>query len=507
MAGFERVPLEVGIDGVTRVFWRLGWNPVPTYGLLVAMAVFGWLLIRHPVGLVLGLVALIPWWKAISLINRNWRAYLSKAETLVSEQGAIRLGVNLNSAESKVVRMRRGEPPFGVTPNREYRISVVYICDTFCAVYQGAILDLPEIEVQLPTQGEEVYFRHISAVNFNPPNLDIVLSNGKIMRQFEVGPEGAADVLGALRAKLRRVSDSLSAKERSVMQSENHATPKGNETSTSVASNDGNAQAEGGEVRYCGLRLSKLRQLLSDASVLDVLVEKLQVPGEPKVLKRLTMQEKTACMETQIDHFRRSTTSVWYGVPTLEVLAASIWRAAEDRLFTDKGVYTKKVVRRQWFNGVSEEDDLRVPVGRWLRNSGYQPHMEIPLGSARVDVLGYKHSTLSSSERLVAVELKNDLQQFKRALNQMSTFAEYANAVYMACTPDFVAEYLDHNEQSTGHWDPDALERKLTGNGLGLLIIEKEMVYEVTKPLERTPSSGNRSNVAMALSDVNLIDC
>ena len=275
-----------------------------------------------------------------------------------------------------------------------------------------------------------------------------------------------------------------------------------------VESHTGIAQSEGtGEERYCYLRIGKLRELPSDPSVLDVLVEQLEVPGEDKTLKRLSSQEKMECIETQIDHFRRSPTSVWFGVPTLEVLAASIWRVKDDPFYRKKGLLTEKLVHREWFCGVSEEDDLRIPVARWLKSRGYEPYMEIPMGSARVDVLGYMKARLSGSQRLMAIELKNDYEQFKRALNQMSTFGEYANAVYMACTPAFAAGYLDHNEQSTGHWDRDVLERKLTGGGFGLLVVEKEQVYEIAKPVERSPSDGNSSKVISALSSVNFVNC
>jgi hypothetical protein len=212
-------------------------------------------------------------------------------------------------------------------------------------------------------------------------------------------------------------------------------------------------------------------------------------------------------VHTQIDHFRRSPTSVWYGVPTLEVLAASIWRAGDNTFCRDKGLLTKKLVRRGWFCGVSEEDDLKIPVAKWLTRQGLEAYMEIPMGTGRVDVLGYRKPGLSSSGRLLAIELKNEYEQFKRAINQLGTFAEYSNVVYMACTPAFVAEYLDHNERSTGRWDREVLERKLAAGGFGLLVVERDQVYEVLRPVERTPSSANTSRVVSALSAVNLIEC
>jgi hypothetical protein len=89
----------------------------------------------------------------------------------------------------------------------------------------------------------------------------------------------------------------------------------------------------------------------------------------------------------------------------------------------------------------------------------------------------------------------------------MNTFGEYANAVSMACTPEFAAEYLDHNADSVGHWEMDALERKLASGGFGLLIVERNQVFEVVKPVERTASSVNTARLVAALSSVNLIEC
>ena len=52
--------LNINMDGVTRAIWRFGWSPAPKYALLVGMAVLGLLLLRHPAGLALGLLSLIP---------------------------------------------------------------------------------------------------------------------------------------------------------------------------------------------------------------------------------------------------------------------------------------------------------------------------------------------------------------------------------------------------------------------------------------------------------------
>jgi hypothetical protein len=501
MDGVERaVQLGVGGNATARVLWFLGWQPIPLYVLFACMAALGWLLFRHPAGLVCGFAALFPYWKAVQAVNKSAREYLLQAESCAKEQGAARLGVKLDEAQCWVFSIGKGKPPFGVTSNPTYEIAVVYICEAFFAVYQPSILRLPHLEVQLSPQGEEFYFRHVSVVNYNPPYIQVILSNGKTAKQFPVGSVGNNPVLQLLRSRLRGGTATSAT-----ILPDDKAAPRSLPVAT-LTEPEGDSNPSATEPRHCYLRLSRLQQLLADPSVLDALLDQLQVPGEPSVLKRLTPQQKMECIETQIDHFRRTITSVWSEVPRLEVIAASLWRA-HDSFDGAKSILSRKLVRRGWFCGVSEEADLQIPTAKWLKGEGYEPYMEVPLGLARVDVLGYKKTSLTGSGRLIAVELKNDYEQFKRALNQMGTFSEYADLVYMACTPDFAAAFLDHNEGSTNHWDASVLDRKLRSAGFGLLIVEREQVFEVIKPVERTPPSKNSSKVVDALSAVSLIEC
>jgi hypothetical protein len=161
------------------------------------------------------------------------------------------------------------------------------------------------------------------------------------------------------------------------------------------------------------------------------------------------------------------------------------------------------------FCAVSREEDLLRPVAKWLRNAGFQPFMEVPLGRRRIDVLGHKRSGPGGYPKLMAVELKNDDRQFARAIDQLGTFAEYVNTVYVACTPAFAAEYLERNAEARGveHWDADVLERKLAAGGFGLLVVERESVFEVLRPVERTPSEANVSLAVKGLSNVRLVEC
>jgi hypothetical protein len=90
------------------------------------------------------------------------------------------------------------------------------------------------------------------------------------------------------------------------------------------------------------------------------------------------------------------------------------------------------------------------------------PYAEVPCGTKRPDLVGVKKARLLSRGRTVAVELKNSEAQLRRGLDQMTTFAEYVNEVWLACTPLMAAEYLHKHTASktVRHWDPEVLNRK-----------------------------------------------
>jgi hypothetical protein len=487
MATRNRFWLKPSMGHVDRIMWYLGWEPRALNIAGLVLAVGGWVLFRSPWGL---------------LINATFQERIPEAVAGVKQEGAGRLGVQLSDADIHVIVAGHGTSPFFVKAKPEYDITVVYVADVFFAIYAGAAFRV--------AKGEEIYFRHVSAINYQDPMLEVVLANGRTTRQFKVGAVDDSSVLEALRTKLRFASQparrSVASAPTEIPQLPQVTSPAPlpvpvGESPSPVRAEE--TTADDGE-RYCYLRFSKLMQLYQDPIVLDALIEQLDVPGKTSVIKRLTEREKQEAIETQIDHFRRTPTSVWNGVPTYEVLAASLWRAQ----FNDSRDLRPKTVR-EIFARVSQEEDLLRPVSRWLLDRGFEPYMEVPLGRRRIDVLGHRAGGLGRSPSLMAVELKNDDIQFARGIDQMGTFAEYAHTVYLACTPAFCAEYLDRNAESKGvnHWDPSVLERKLTAGGFGLLIVERETVFEVLKPTERTPSAPNITIAVNGCASLRRVEC
>jgi hypothetical protein len=499
MPNFERVRLNPEIGFPSRLLWRLGWTPWLQYAIGALLAIAAGLALHSVYGFLFGLAVVIVRWKASVLINSSSARVLKLAEATVKAAGAKRVGIDLDASECKIIVVGRGNAPLGVRMKPEYNISAVYVCDTFFGIFPDSTLGVPDFELRLATSGDETYFRHVSAITYHDSAIEILLSQGKKSKRIAVGSEvSATAVLEALRAKLRSAHP---ARQAVAVHAAGHF-EEGNLNCVAQNSNGHGPEnsEDDGETRFCYLRSSKLAEYYSDQTVLTALLEQLQVPGTAATLARMNDRDKREAIETQIDHFRRTPNSFWYGVAANEVLAASIWRA--------RGQALRRRLVQDKFCKVSREDDLLRPVARWLTARGESPYMEIPLGRRRIDALGFKKAGLTGSPRLTAVELKNDDEQFRRGPDQMGTFAEYVHGVYLACTPAFAAEYLERNAENrnVNHWDSSVLDRKLKQGGFGLLLVERDNVFETIKPVEQSPIASNVSKVIAGLTDFQAID-
>lgn len=135
--------------------------------------------------------------------------------------------------------------------------------------------------------------------------------------------------------------------------------------------------------RYCYVRLRIVEELVKDEAVLDALVAQLEVPGKPAALRKLTSGDKVQAIDGQIAHYRKTKTSIWHSVDACEVLAASIYRAWRSRRLPDRAV-------ARALSPVRREADLAPPIAAWLTSKGLESYLEVPLGTKRVDVVGYR---------------------------------------------------------------------------------------------------------------------
>jgi hypothetical protein len=229
--------------------------------------------------------------------------------------------------------------------------------------------------------------------------------------------------------------------------------------------------------RYCYLRLRRLKEAIKDPRIVDALMRELEVPTDGAGAS--SARKKMAAIELHIDRLRAVKASVWYGVPPAEVLSAAIFSARKMANGAVDGL----------FNEVARKEDLARPMTLWLGVTGFKIYEGLPPGLPRVDLIGYQGGRLMTKPRILGIELLNESSELAPTLERMTTFAEHAHAMYLACTPAFAAELLvaNVNEPHVDHWDPAALRNKLAGLGFGLLLVEGDAVSQSLAPKERTP--------------------
>jgi hypothetical protein len=251
--------------------------------------------------------------------------------------------------------------------------------------------------------------------------------------------------------------------------------------------------------RHCYLSMSQMITVLNAPKAFDAIMKHLGVPLKSELAKRLTPEEKLDEVYRHMRHLGTSSkNSKWHKCEALEILAATIWQ------MRGKGLGANLVDRA--FHTANSEKELREPVKAWLRSEGKTlPRIGGPLDvfdevewAGRIpDLLAYRPKAFMRPRRVIAIELKHTLDEFKRGADQMTTYADCAHEVYLACTPAMAIGYLDlHSRRgSTSGWDASAFTRKLENIGCGLLLVEGGRVTLVQKARENSPPERNVNEV------------
>lgn len=215
--------------------------------------------------------------------------------------------------------------------------------------------------------------------------------------------------------------------------------------------------------RFGYVRGDVLRALAREPSVVSALLELLQPPGRPVVLRELKDSERRKLIVEELQHLHSTSTSPWKNVPLVEIFAAHIHAAR-----------SKAAACANAFSPVAKEEVLRAPIQAWLREQRLDVLDEMYLGVKKADLVGYRSPDSFLGEKVVAIELKNDLKQLDRGFAQLATYATYAHRTFLAATPDFLLQYLWQHVRSPNvrAWDSKALEAKLSAMNCGLLLVE-----------------------------------
>lgn len=224
--------------------------------------------------------------------------------------------------------------------------------------------------------------------------------------------------------------------------------------------------------RYNYLKHNNLEKLLEDKTTIVALAQRLEIPNQASI-KSKDLNDLRSAIDQQIEIYRKTENSFWFGNENNEILAAAIWASMGNS--------------KRWSNfhdvGEGKESKLKGPVAHWLEKNGLHYKYEVPLLTKRVDVIG--HFNYKDIKKVVSIELKNDLNQLERGLDQLFTYQEYSNSVYLAITPFVAAEYQSKYSTAKKRHTPGALESKLLKANIGLLLVEGEEVEEYLQPKEQ----------------------
>jgi hypothetical protein len=240
--------------------------------------------------------------------------------------------------------------------------------------------------------------------------------------------------------------------------------------------------------RWAHVRGDRLAAAFQDASSLDAVMAFARVPGKATVLRALPVAKKAETLEDHFRYLQRASASEWYEQPLAEMWAAHLFKADID----DK-------TRAEVFFPVALEAALGSAVEAWLRGAKLAPCQEVQMGLKRADWVGYaeRNPWRLAEERIVTVELKNDLTELDRLFAQLSEYRRYSTRTYVAVTPSFYLHYCWRHMEAPAVqcWDSKALETRLAPLGTGLLVVERAEVIVAREAKEVAPGERERRDV------------
>jgi len=193
-------------------------------------------------------------------------------------------------------------------------------------------------------------------------------------------------------------------------------------------------------------------------------------------LSTKTIDEKKENILSHINHLRKLNTAFEHEAEIGDVLALRLFDCLPHRLHSE------------FFYGVRKDSDLKEPVAKWLADKGCKVYPEVLVGTNQADLVGYQEGGFLRGELLIGIELKNDFDQMKRAFDQLTTYDQFCDSIYLAATPLCCAQFVRWFSIRTGNLVTTALEDKLRKTGAGLLLVTEsgvEVVQEATKERSR----------------------
>lgn len=187
---------------ITSALWWLGWRAkVAWAGGLLVTGLFGAWLNSFILGAVPGLIIVTAWFCGTRLINQTWKPLFDSGFKTINAASARKLGLSSGSVESYSLVYNRGSALL-VTPARRYAITPLFIGGKFLGVVEGSAYDLVSRVAHLGSATKEMYYQHISSIDYKAPYFQVRTSAGETI-SFESSQADAGSAVDAVRRRLR----------------------------------------------------------------------------------------------------------------------------------------------------------------------------------------------------------------------------------------------------------------------------------------------------------------
>jgi len=164
-------------EEINDTLWSIGWQLGVMGFLAFVFAGTGIYAVDSFYGAAFSLVAIIPWHRGTRHINKNWKDVFDAKIKQAEKAGVDQLNLNQDEVEMHHFISCSGTAA-GVVPNRRYRISVLYVGETFFAIYDDAGIDMVNRELIRGSGTKELYYRDINSVDYLPPYFMVQTNSG-----------------------------------------------------------------------------------------------------------------------------------------------------------------------------------------------------------------------------------------------------------------------------------------------------------------------------------------
>lgn len=217
-------------------------------------------------------------------------------------------------------------------------------------------------------------------------------------------------------------------------------------------------------------------RLLENEKNIDKVLEALLYPGN---IKNLSRSQKLDALRAQAEHCIKVNPNLKF-LTAKDVIVVYAW---------DELRHSSKREAERIFGHVKGEKKLKLPMAMYFRDKGYNVFEEVRISKSQADLLAFPSS--GWSPETIGIELKTEVAQLRRALDQLTDYRVGVDKCYLGTTAYCVIDYI-RASCTRGSIKADILKEKLESIGVGLFTIDYTSggIYEIFSPYYR----GNRNN-------------